>query len=110
MSSRTATLENKWKVRYYSGQSRVSTAIITAKDHKRAERKAQLMFKGIHGIIGISKLSDDYERIERKELKIMTERIIEDNRNILSPLAMDEFIWLRRNKRIENRSKDKLDK
>jgi hypothetical protein len=104
--SRAATLENKWKIRFYSGRSRISTAIITAKDHKRAERKAQ-SFRGIHGVISVSKLSDDYERIEKKELKIMTERVIEDNKNILSPLAMDEFIWLRRNKRLENKYKDK---
>ena len=107
--SRAATLDNKWKIRFYSGSSRVSTVIVTAKDHKRAEKKAK-MFRGIHGVISVSKLTRDYEHIEKSELRILTNKVMEDNKKQFSPLAMDEFLWLRRKKRIENKDKDKLDK
>ncbi len=103
--SRSSSLENTWKIRFrFDG--RTKTAFVIAKDHKRAERLAQ----SYPNVIGVSKATRDYIRIETKNFKTFTDKIMENiAQPKLSPLAMDEFLWLRRNKRIDNRDKDRLD-
>jgi hypothetical protein len=99
-NGRTLTFE----ARFVSG-GKVKSAIIEARDHKRAERKAQefphllsvekIGYKAGLGLLA-TKLTDDLMK------DIAQPR--------MSPIAMDEFLWLRRNKRIQNKVKDNLDK
>lgn len=102
--SRASTLDDTWKVRYRSS-GEIKTSLITAKDHERAERKAQLRYPNI---LSVSKAREDYYRVTGDERNLFTTRLMEDiAKPKMSPLAMDEFLWLRRNKRIENKDKDK---
>lgn len=101
--SRASSLEDTWKIRFRD-DDRIKTAFVTAKDHKRAERLAQ----SFPNVIGVSKATRDYYRIKESELtKITTELIKDIAQPKLTPLALDEFIWLRRNERRENMAKDK---
>jgi hypothetical protein len=91
----------------FRSHSQVKTASVVAVSLKRAESLAE----SFPNVIGISKAQKVYDRIMNKELVTFTDKIMADiAQPKMSPLAMDEFIWLRRNKRIENRDKDKLDK
>lgn len=103
--SRSATIEETWKIRFRV-QGRIKTALVTAKDHKRAEGLAHTY----PNVISVSKASNDYYRIERRELLTFTDKLMADiAQPKMTALAMDEFIWMRRNKRIENRDKDHID-
>jgi len=102
--SRTSVLEAPWKVRFRVGNE-IKTSIIIAKDHKKAERKAQLTYPHI---LGVSKANEDYYRVTGDEGNLFATRLMRDIAcPKMSPLAMDEFLWLRRTKRIENKDKDK---
>jgi hypothetical protein len=103
--SRSATIEETWKIRFRV-HGHIKTALVTAKDHKRAEGLAH----SYPNVISVSKASNDYYRIERRELITFTDKLMADiAQPKMSPLALDEFIWMRRNKRVENREKDKTD-
>lgn len=103
--SRVSSLWDTWKIRFRDDDG-IKTAFVTAKDHKRAERLAQ----SFPNVIGVSKASRDYYRIKQSELaKVSTELIKDIAQPTMTPLAMDEFLWMRRNKRIENKNKDKQD-
>ncbi len=101
--SRAATIEKTWMVRFrVKGETK--TALVKAKDHKRAERLAD----AYPNVIGVSKATNDYYRIADAELRTFTNDLMKDiAKPKMSPLAMDEFLWMRRNKRFENKSKDK---
>lgn len=133
--SRHTTLEKVYEVRYYphisSGQmkevckvktvefdgiinevaksrfinhanKKIQTAFITASGAKRADDIAHHRF---HHIVSVSKASDSYIRIERSQLKSFEKKVLADNKP--NAIALDEMLWLRRNKRIENKGKDK---
>ena len=104
--SRVSTLDDTWKVRFRSG-GQVKTSLVIAKDHKRAERRANLNYPNV---ISVSKAKEDYYRIIGDEQNHFTDRLMKDiAKPKMSPLAMDEFLWMRRVKRIDNRDKDKKD-
>lgn len=97
--------EEVYLIRFRS-HSEVKTASVIAVSQKRAEGLAG----SFPNVIGVSKAQKVYDRILNKELTTLTDRIMADiAQPRMSPLAMDEFLWLRRNKRIENKDKDKLD-
>jgi len=101
--SRVSSLEDTWIIRFrFHGE--IKSSLVTAKGHKRAERLA----KSYPNVIGVSKARKAYYRIANDELNTFTNNIMKDiAQPKMSPLAMDEFIWLRRNKRIGNSIKDK---
>jgi len=82
-------------------------AFITASNAKKANDIAHNRYSHI---ISVSKAGNDYIRIENRQLKNFEEKVIADNK--VNAIALDEMLWLRRNKRIENKEKDKkiLDK
>jgi len=101
--SRTSTYEETFKIRFRINGI-IKTSFIVAKDHQRAKSMAH----NYPNVISVSKASNDYVRIERSELKIFSDKVIEESKP-LTALQMDEFIWMRRHKRIENKQKDHID-
>ena len=93
----------------FKDNGRIKTAVVEAVGHERAERKAS----AFPNVISVHKLF--YDRIiyhEVNEIKKTTDLMQDIAQPKMSPLAMDEFIWMRKNKRkqnLENKSKDKLD-
>lgn len=86
---------------------KIQTAFITAFGAKKADDIAHHRFSHI---VSVAKASDSYIRIERSQLKTFEQKVLADNKIIrVSPIALDEMLWMRRNKRIENREKDKKD-
>jgi hypothetical protein len=85
------------------GQVKESTVI--AYDHKKAERLAC----DFPNVISVAKATKDYDRIVNREFSNFSEHVIADNKPLepVSAIAMDEFIWQRRNKRRDNMFKDK---
>ena len=103
--SRASTLDDTWKIRFHTG-GQIKTAFVIAKDHKRAERLAQ----AYPNVIGVSKARRDFYRIADSELHTLTNEMMKDiAQPKMTPLAMDEFLWMRRKKRIDNKNKDKKD-
>jgi hypothetical protein len=101
--SRRNNREQIFTIRFRSS-GMVKTASVMALSHKRAERLAE----AFPNVIGVAKARGIYDRMVNKELTQLTTELIQDiAQPKLSPLAMDEFIWLRRNKRRENMNKDK---
>lgn len=101
--SRHTSLENTWKVRFRD-DGMVKTAFVVALDHKHAERLAD----SFPNVIGVSKATRDYFRIEQHEITRLSTELIKDiAQPKMTPLAMDEFLWMRRNKRVENKNKDR---
>lgn len=95
--------EQVYNIRFGT-HSVVKEASVIALNHKQAERLAS----AFPNVKSVSKARRDYERIMESEFKTFTTKIMEDiAQPAMTPLAMDEFIWLRRNKRIENREKDR---
>ena len=102
--SRVSSLGDTWIIRFRV-HGKINTSLVTAKDHKRAERKA----KAYPNVIGVSKARNDVFRIANDELKTFTNNLMKEiAKPALTPLAMDEFIWKRRKKRVENRSKESI--
>jgi hypothetical protein len=89
----------------FGTHSVVKKASVIALNHNQAERMAQ----NFPNVKGVFKAQRDYEGIERGEFRNFTNKVMADNKPMMTALALDEFIWLRRNKRIENKDKDKLD-
>lgn len=95
--------ERVYNIRFGT-HSVVKEASVIALDHKQAERMA----RAFPNVKSVSKAQKDYDRIMESEFKTFTTRIMEDiAQPAMTPLAMDEFIWMRRNKRIENKERDK---
>jgi hypothetical protein len=101
--SRSSTYEETFKIRFRINGI-VKTSFVVAKDHHRAKSMA----RNYPNVLSVSKASNDYIRIERSELKTFSDKVIEETKP-LTALQMDEFIWMRRNKRIENKQKDHID-
>lgn len=101
--SRSSAIEETYKIRFRINGI-VKTSFVVAKDHHRAKAMAH----SYPNVLSVSKASNDYIRIERSELKIFSDKVIEETKP-LTALQMDEFVWMRRNKRIENKEKDKMD-
>jgi len=100
--SRAATIEDTWKIRFRS-KGQIRTSLVTAKDHKRAERLAQ----AYPNVISVAKARNDYYRIANSELRSVSNELMKDiAQPTTTPLAMDEFLWMRRNRRVENRKRD----
>ena len=103
MSRRCAALDDTWKIRFRSN-GQIKTSFVNAKDHKRAERLAN----SFPNVISVSKARNDYVRIEKADFSKFTDELMKDiAKPQMTPLAMDEFLWMRRNRRIENKNKDK---
>jgi len=101
--SRNSTIEETYKIRFRVNGF-IKTSFVNAKDHQRAKNMAH----NYPNVLSVSKASNDYVRIERSQLKTFADKIIEESKP-LTALQMDEFIWMRRNKRIENKQKDHID-
>jgi hypothetical protein len=81
-------------------------ANVIAMSHKQAERMA----KDYPDVKSVAKAQKVYDRIENRALVDFTTKLMQDiAQPKMTPLAMDEFLWMRRTKRIENRDKDKKD-
>ena len=90
----------------FGTHSVVKEASIIALNHKQAEKMAS----DFPNVKSVSKAKTVYDKIVMNEFNQFTTKLMEDiAQPRMTPLAMDEFIWLRRNKRIENKEKDKLD-
>ena len=101
--SRHNNREAVYKVRFRN-EGMVKTATVVALNYEQAERMARSFLK----VISVAKARRDYDRIVAKEFADFTTELIKDiAQPKLTPLAMDEFIWLRRNQRRENIPKDK---
>ena len=81
-------------------------ASVIAMNHKQAERMA----KAFPNVKSVAKAKTAYDRIVRSELSDFTTKLMQDiARPKMTPLAMDEFLWMRRSRRVENKNKDKKD-
>lgn len=82
-------------------------ASVIAIDHKHAERIA----KKFPNVKSVAKAQRDYDRITNSEFARKTMDLVQDiAQPKMTPLAMDEFLWLRRRNRINNKRKDRLDR
>lgn len=100
--------EQVYNIRFGT-HSVVKEASVVALNHKQAERMAM----NFPNVKSVAKARKDYDRIVESEFKTFTTRIMEDiAQPKMSPVAMDEFLWIRRRNRLANRDKDKnaLDK
>ena len=90
----------------FGTHSTVREATRIAVDHKQAERIARTF----PNVKSVAKANREYYRIADSEMRTMTNNIMKDiAKPKISPIAMDEFLWMRRTRRIENKSKDKVD-
>ena len=97
--------ETVYLVRFRS-HGEVKTASVVAASQKRAESLAGSFPR----VVSVAKAQEVYTKIENKAMRVINSRIMSENIvPRLSPIAMDEFLWIRRTKRIENKDKDKLD-
>lgn len=86
----------------YRDKDRIRTALVNVGDHKQAEKRADKYPR----VISVSKV--EYVRVKRDITKcVELDKKLENPYE--SPIAMDEMIWRKRVKRIENASKDKID-
>ena len=88
----------------FGTHSVVKEASVIALNHKQAERMAG----DFPNVKGVAKARRDYDKIIARELIDLGTNLMKDiAQPSMTPLAMDEFLWMRRNKRVENKNKDR---
>lgn len=101
--SRASTLEQTFKISWDNGRK---SKLVNVKGHERAERIA----KSYPDVVSVAKV--DPIKVYGVLANRITDELMEDIANPkMSPLAFDEFLWMRRKNRRKNRiiNKKKLD-
>lgn len=99
--SRKNKREGVWEIRFRDNGT-IKTGTVTTFDNKMAKRLA----KSYPNVISVRKRF--YDRIIYHEVNEVVKHVEAEQQKVsTNPLAMDEFLWMRRQKRIKNRVKDK---
>ena len=101
--SRRNNREQVYKIRFRD-DGMIKTSIVTTANRSRLESMA----RSYPNVIGVSKATNNVRGMIGVELKNLTTELMKDiAQPKMTPLAMDEFLWMRRNKRVENKNKDR---